>query len=388
MATNKDIMELEIEKSNGNGSTNYLTHNFHAYPAKFIPQIPKSTIMKFTKEGEVVLDPFCGCGTTLVEAKLHNRNAIGVDLNPIAVLISKAKTTPLNKYQIERALEILPKIKEDISRYYSNKKILVNYKIPMFNNINHWFQDNVIHELAIVREYISNLDDECLKNYLNTAFSALIVSVSNQESDTRFAAKNKNIEPFKVILEFTRRLDNMNKRMTDFYQKASNTSVKVYQADSQKLTFLKDNSIDHIVTSPPYANTYDYYLYHKFRIQWLGYNLKEVQDNEIGSRDKHSSKRKEISTFSECISNCLKEMSRILKPNKLAVIIIGDSVIRGKLICAGKLIEEIAPLNNFEVIREISYNLKLNSKMFNPKFTNGDKLEHIMVLKNVKERKC
>jgi len=388
MITNKDIMELEIEKSNGNGSTNYLTHNFHAYPAKFIPQIPRSTIMKFTKEGEVVLDPFCGCGTTLVEAKLHNRNAIGVDLNPIAVLISKAKTTPLNKYQIEKALEILPKIKEDISRYYSNKKILVNYKIPMFYNINHWFQDNVIHELAIVREYISNLDDECLKNYLNTAFSALIVSVSNQESDTRFAAKNKNIKPFKVILELARRLDDMNKRMTDFYQKASSASVKVYQADSQKLTFLKDNSIDHIVTSPPYANTYDYYLYHKFRIQWLGYNLKEVQDNEIGSRDKHSSKRKEISTFSECISNCLKEMSRILKPNKLAVIIIGDSVIRGKLICAGKLIEEIAPLNNFEVIREISYNLKLNSKMFNPKFTNGDKLEHIMVLRNVKEQKC
>ena len=71
--------------------------------------------------------------------------------------------------------------------------------------------------------------------------------------------------------------------MTDFFQKASNASVKVYQSDSQKLTFLKDNSVDHIVTSPPYANTYDYYLYHKFRIQWLGYDVKEVQDNEIGS---------------------------------------------------------------------------------------------------------
>lgn len=388
MVTNKSVMELKIEKSNGNGSTNYLTHNFHAYPAKFIPQIPKSTIMKFTKEGEVVLDPFCGCGTTLVEAKLHNRKAIGVDLNPIAVLMSKAKTTPLVSSQIDRVLEILPKMQEDISRYYSNKKTLVNYKIPMFNNINHWFQDNVIHELAIIREYISNLDDESLKNYLNMAFSALIVSVSNQESDTRFAAKNKNIEPFKVISELTRRLENMNERMTDFFQKASNASVKVYQSDSQKLTFLKDNSVDHIVTSPPYANTYDYYLYHKFRIQWLGYDVKEVQDNEIGSRDKHSSKREEISTFSESISNCLKEMSRVLKPNKLAVIVIGDSVIRGKLICASKLIRKIAPRNNFEVIREISYNLKQNSRMFNPKFTNGDKLEHVMFLRNVKGEKC
>lgn len=388
MVTNKTVMKLQIEKSNGNGSTNYLTHNFHAYPAKFIPQIPNSTIMKFTKEGDIIFDPFCGCGTTLVEAKLHNRNAIGVDLNPIAVLVSKAKTTPLTKSQIERGLEILPKIREDISRYYSNKKTLVNYKIPMFNNINHWFQDNVIHELAIIREYISNLNDNSLKNYLNTAFSALIVSVSNQESDTRFAAKNKNISPFKTFSEFARRLEDMNKRIYDFSQKATSSSIKVYQSDSQKLTFLKDNSVDHIITSPPYANTYDYYLYHKFRIQWLGYDLKEVQDNEIGSRNRHSSKKEDISTFSKGLSNCLKEMSRVLKPNKLAVIVIGDSVIRGELICASKLIKEIASLNNFEVIREISYNLKENSRMFNPKFTNGDKLEHVIFLRNMKREKC
>ena len=73
----------------------YLTHNFHSFPAKFVPQIPKTVIEKFTKPKDLVLDPFCGSGTTLVEANLAGRDSIGLDTNPLAVLISKCKTTIL-----------------------------------------------------------------------------------------------------------------------------------------------------------------------------------------------------------------------------------------------------------------------------------------------------
>ncbi|MEM0385786.1 MAG: DNA methyltransferase, partial [Nitrososphaeria archaeon] len=74
-------------------TTQYLTHTFHPYPARFIPQIPLSFIKLFTKENETVLDPMCGSGTTLVEAFLNNRNSIGNDFNPLATLITKVKTT-------------------------------------------------------------------------------------------------------------------------------------------------------------------------------------------------------------------------------------------------------------------------------------------------------
>ena len=176
----------------------------------------------------------------------------------------------------------------------------------------------------------------------------------------------------------------MNNRIIEFSKKASDSQIKVFTADTQNMDFLEDDSVDHIVTSPPYANTYDYYLYHKFRMYWLGYNVKLVQDNEIGSRNRHSSKKEDISTFKECLSKCLKEMSRVLKNNKFAVIVIGDSIIRGKLISANDLMKEISPKNNLQFIKETSYNLKENSKMFNPKFTNGDKLEHIMFFQNKK----
>lgn len=384
MDANNLVMELEFEKSNGNGSTSYMTHNFHTYPAKFIPQIPKSTIRALTKEGETVLDPFCGCGTTLVEAKLLNRVSIGVDLNPIATLVSQAKTNKLNSEQINIISELLVKIKNDIGNYYDGREVTIKYVIPYFNNRDHWFQQNVLNELEIIKAHIDNIIDTELRLYLCAAFSSIIVTVSNQESDTRFAAIDKEIKQFRTFLEFSKKIGSMNLRISEFSEKASDAAVRVYNADTQKMAFLEDNSVDHIVTSPPYANTYDYYLYHKFRMYLLGYNVKNVQDNEIGSRNRHSSKKEGISTFKDCLSRCLKEMSRVLKNNRYAVIVIGDSVIGGELIRINELMKEIAPKNNFRFVREISYNLRENSRMFNPKFTNGDKLEYIMFFKNEK----
>src|SRR5580700_1541342 len=73
--------------------TGYLTHGLHPYPAKFIPQIPERLIRELSDEGDTVADVFSGSGTTLVEALILNRNAIGIDANPLACLITKAKTT-------------------------------------------------------------------------------------------------------------------------------------------------------------------------------------------------------------------------------------------------------------------------------------------------------
>jgi site-specific DNA-methyltransferase (cytosine-N4-specific) len=382
MDIDRVIMDLKIEESDGN--TSYLTHNFHPYPAKFIPQIPKSIIKTLTKEGEVVLDPFCGCGTTLVEAKLLNREAIGVDINPIATLITRAKTNKLSQDEIQLTTALLASIERDIEDYY-NQSVTINYKIPDFNNIEHWFQQNVLHELGIIKFHIDNIKNEKLKTYLYTALSAIIVTVSNQESDTRYAAVDKRIKDFRTFSEFSKKVKDMNTRMSEFSKMASDAPVRVYTADTRNMSFLKNDSVDLIVTSPPYANTYDYYLYHKLRMYWLGYDVNIVKDNEIGSRNRHSSKREDISTFQDDLLQCFREMSRVLKNGKYAVIIIGDSVIRGKLIRANELIKEIARETNFIFIKEVSYKLSENSKMFNPKFANKRKLEYIMFFRNNKQ---
>lgn len=384
METEQVVMELKFAEPNKRDNTNYLTHNFHSYPCKFIPQIPRSTILELTKKTDVVLDPFCGCGTTLIEAKLLGRDAIGVDLNPIATLISRAKTTKLSSTKVDGTFELLDMIKGDIENYYNKKLDLNDNDIPKFKNIAHWFQPNVVTELAIIKSHINKLKDGKLKDYLYTAFSSIIVNVSNQESDTRFAAIDKKIANWKTFEEYSRKINDMNKRILEFDNTASDSNIKVYQADSQNLDFIADNTIDHVVTSPPYANTYDYYLYHKFRIWWLDYELQELQEKEIGSRNRHSSKKEDISTFEKGLQRCFDEISRVLKPNKIVTVVIGDSVIRGELIRANEVLKEIALNSNLRPIREIKNKLSESSRMFNPKFTNKDKLEYIMFFKNLK----
>ena len=99
------IREIVLHAKN----TNYLTHNFHPFPAKFIPQIPRIMITEFTKPKDMVFDPFCGSGTTLVEAKLLGRNSIGTDLHPIGYFASKVKTTKISEKHLGKIPAIVKK---------------------------------------------------------------------------------------------------------------------------------------------------------------------------------------------------------------------------------------------------------------------------------------
>jgi DNA modification methylase len=113
--------------------TAYITHGYHRYPAKFIPQIVARLVEKYTNEGDLIVDPFGGCGTTLVEAKVMGRPSIGVDINPVAVLITKAKITPINPQKIEKAFISL----KAILNTYGDKTII---KAPEHERIDYWFK--------------------------------------------------------------------------------------------------------------------------------------------------------------------------------------------------------------------------------------------------------
>src|SRR6266496_6132800 len=100
--------------------TEYCTHGYHPYSAKYIPQIPNRLISTFSKKNDLVLDNFMGSGTTLVESKILGRNAVGIDINPLACLISKVKTTNIRQPELERITKITISIKEDILNLFDN----------------------------------------------------------------------------------------------------------------------------------------------------------------------------------------------------------------------------------------------------------------------------
>ncbi|MDD5163760.1 MAG: DNA methyltransferase [Candidatus ainarchaeum sp.] len=137
-------------------NNNYLTHNFHPYPAKYIPQIPKEILLRLSKKDDWILDPFCGSGTTLVEAKLCGRNSIGSDINPLSCIITKVKTTKLSENQIKEIREILNQARAD---FISKKK----YPVPEYLNIDMWFDREIKEQLAILKYHISLVKEDEVK---------------------------------------------------------------------------------------------------------------------------------------------------------------------------------------------------------------------------------
>ena len=143
--------------------TTYITHSYHRYPAKFIPQIVSRLIDKYSNTGDLVVDPFGGCGTTLVESKVMGRHSIGVDINPVAVLIAQAKIVPIEPIKLEKEYITL---KNRIHGYLDGVKV----DVPINERIDYWFRHEEKRKLALEygKKYKNQFDKKNIaKNIIN-----------------------------------------------------------------------------------------------------------------------------------------------------------------------------------------------------------------------------
>jgi len=370
--------------------TSYSTHDFHPYPAKFIPQIPQTLIEALSKTGDTVLDPFCGSGTALVESLLLGRNAIGVDLNPLAVLITKAKTTPLSSQQIVRITKFLDALKQDFSNVYkaSTDKTCPRYDppapLPLIPKLDFWFDSIAIREAAVMKRRIDEMSDEVLRNFLAVAFSSILVSISRQDSDTRYVRRQKNLRPLDAFRRFQARVHHMAERIAEFSKIPNLPKALVYHRDSRDLSFLKPASVHLVVTSPPYPNAYSYHLYHQYRMLWLGMDPWAFKKDEIGSHRKYSKKANGATadTFAAEMQQCFDGLHRVLVERGRFCLVIGDSILRGQLIDNSQLLRRVAEVSGFQFEAEFERPIDLRRKSFNPKI-GKIRHEHILVFKRV-----
>lgn len=335
---------------------------------------------RFMHEGMSVLDPFCGSGTTLVEARLQNINSVGVDINGLACLLSKVKSTPFSTHQIKIFDEAVTRFTKGF--FDLKNGVRTEAALPSFDRFEHWFQPNVANELAWLKDSINQIIDTDVKDSLKIALAAIIVQVSNQESDTRFAAINKSIKDAHTLKLFLNKCADFRKKISELSVKLTeiNAHVEIFNADARNLRFLQDRRFDAVITSPPYANTYDYYLYHKFRKLWLDLDVHHAQYNEIGSRREFSSLKKDPSKWIEDLKKCFEEIAGVLKDRGFAFIVIGDSIINKQLLKMDRIIAGFASDAGFNFLDVISSKLAHHSRMFNPAFTQKGKQEHLILL--------
>lgn len=357
-------------------NTGYLTHGLHPYPAKFIPQIPRRMIEKHTRVGDVVCDPFCGSGTTLVESRILHRRSIGNDIHPIATLVSRAKTSCIGPTNAKRVDEVLFNIRADFKHGHRPSSGIEFY------NKGHWFAAHVQDELDIILHNINNENiPGVVRTFLKAILSSIIVKVSNQHSDTRYAAVDKSHKAGVAIRMFEGKAVSAMARMEEFRaQVDAKMGCRVYTGDARNMGHIDDRGVDLIVTSPPYPNVYDYYLYHKHRMNWLGMDVENVKNNEMGSRLRYSSLRWGIDTFQSDMDDCMREMHRTLKRRGVAVVVIGDSVVQGKMIDGHDIVKSSARESGFGMARHVQYEMDHTSRSFSGGFRQRGKKEHVITM--------
>lgn len=254
-----------------NVSTDLYTHKIHRYPAMFIPQLTRKLIQKFSKQGDTILDIFCGSGTLLVESKLLNRNAIGIELNPLALLISKVKTTPIIKENVPAHYNSL------LTNYFDDQ---LKYKLVIFNNIDFWFGKSAIKSISKLIHCINKIDDRDLSDLMKISLSEIIREVSScrhsgfklhkdKEKEKTIWTDELLFEQFHIV--FIKNL----KGVLEFQiaVESNSASTTLISGDSKKPQQIKNESIDLIITSPPYGDsrtTVAYGQFSRLSSQWLG----------------------------------------------------------------------------------------------------------------------
>jgi len=346
--------------------TAYITHGYHRYPAKFIPQIVSRLAEKYTKEGDFIVDPFGGCGTTLVESKVMGRPSIAVDINPVAVLITKAKITPINPDKIEKEFATLQK---KLETYNENTKV----KAPEHERIDYWFKPEQKRRLAFIFAEISKTKDQDVQDFFFCGFSNILKNCSiwlqKSNKPTRDFEK-KPSEPIKTFLKQIKMMLRGNTRLFEMLSEKGYLKVpsKVICTDARTIP-AKDDSVSLIVTSPPYVTSYEYADLHQLTALWLEYtkDLSDFRKRFIGTSyhnkkdlalnstlaenirkkllEKDKKTAEEVSTYFSEMNHVFIEMKRMLKKGGKTCIVIGNTSLKGvKILNAEVFVEQLQNL--------------------------------------------
>ena len=278
-------LPLDIKRSRTyiihQSNPNYFTHGMFKYPCKFIPEIPKWAINKYASKDDIILDCFAGSGTTLLEANINGYNAIGLEIDFIAKLLIKVKTTKLSK----KNLRTIKKIFNECMETLDSRKI--NPYIPKINNLYHWFKEDVVRDLGIIKTFIDSIEDEDIKDFFYICFVSIIKRVSNADNTSPKPYVSGRIE--KKILpvreEFISSFDKNYSRMEKLSNVKKLGKTEILNGDA--LDFELNSKVNLVIASPPYINAFDYGRIMRLENLWLDYvteeELRERKSRYVGT---------------------------------------------------------------------------------------------------------
>jgi DNA modification methylase len=330
-------------------------HGFHSYPARMHPTVAARLIDALGGKGSTLLDPFCGSGTVLVEARLRGMHARGTDVNPLAIRLALLKARGVPAQQRDALVTAAKKI-EEYARRRRVERAKPTVRYPEEDVA--LFPPHILLELDSIRDAIDRTHSKGLREDLELVLSAILTKVSKQRGDTGFDLRQRRLAPGFAAKMFVAKAEELARALEEFERAVpeGTPEVDVHADDARVLGTIKASSVDLVLTSPPYAATYDYLEHHDIRLRWLRLKIERFAALEVGARRAYArlSTTQARERWDDELGRTLSAIERVLVPTGTALIVIADSAIR-----AGRGKPSV-PLRADEIVSALAEKAKLD----------------------------
>jgi len=363
------------------GLARALTHGFHAYAGRMHPSIARGAIERWTAPGDLVVDPFCGSGTVLVEANGLGRAAVGVDASPLGIAIAEVRTNPLGTAGRAELVAEATRIAEEAG---DNARKRRRPSIPTWGAREFTrFHPHVAFELFALRELVMDTPRTPVGRALRLCFSSNLVKLMKAGPEAPRDGETKRIArglPSRLLkdraVELAAGLAALEKRTPP-----GTPPPRVSLGDARDLgSAVATSSARLVLSSPPYAGTYDYAAQHDTRFAWLELPRRTFEASQIGARSASGGFGADPRAWRQAESRYLAEMARVLKPGGHALLIVGDGVVGDQPEHAPSAIAEAAePLGLVPVARASQVRATLDRRL-REIFNQTPRQEHLLLL--------
>jgi DNA modification methylase len=344
------------------------------------PTTAARLVLGLSRRGDTVLDPFCGSGTVLVEARRAGRRALGVDLNPLAVRLARCKLEPATP---EHRAELVARARAIGELATSRRKARVgaSRRYPPEDVAS--FDPHVLLELDGLRVGIEAERDARLRGELALVLSSLLVKLSRRTSDTSSGERPTRIAAGFPTKSFVRKTEELAVRLGEVEPAMrAAPSSRVVEGDARVLEMFDPESVDLVVSSPPYAGVYDYVEHHRLRLRWLGLPTASFEAGEIAAR-RHARALSRDAAHARYLDETvavLRALHGVLREGGKIVWLVADGTAGRQALPADELVSEAAWLAGLEVVAVASQERPHFDLPTRSAFERRPRYEHAMLL--------
>ena len=366
--------ESEDDWTFKNAKTRQLTHCFHDYPARMIPQVAGKLLDLYAPQGGRLFDPYCGSGTSLVEGMRRGLAVIGTDLNPLARLMSEAKTTPVALAKIDAA-------RETMERFIVAAPAQTIEEVEGITRLDFWFKPAVIEKLATLRDFINSLPDEALRRFFAVAFSETVRECSNTRNEEfklyRYeAARLEKFAP-DVYAVMRAKLTRNRAGLREFLEVLPTPAPQRQVFAFNTVDIIPDEigAVDVVVTSPPYGDsqtTVAYGQYSRLSAAWLGlHEAAKIDQKLMGSNklkelpafpspalnkslqqiaENHTKRALEVAAFYVELEKSIANLAALIKRGGHACYVVGNRKVKSVILPTDEAVRDFFAPHGYEYV--------------------------------------